>query len=181
MLYSHFPGHSISLTWSQLEKALTSKRKQVEDLTNSYTTVKDAHTATLATLTTAEELLQTLLTGLTSTGSGNSGGGGYMGQLADAEARVAQATAEEEQSRVKLGMSEKELKTLEGRWKEVEKEASEGKRNLEGMVVEVEKFRKRVADSGWSLEKEKEGELALKNAKAELRQLAEVSFSKRFF
>lgn len=104
-----------------------------------------------------------------------------MGQLADAEARVAQATAEEEQSRVKLGMSEKELKTLEGRWKEVEKEASEGKRNLEGMVVEVEKFRKRVADSGWSLEKEKEGELALKNAKAELRQLAEVSFSKRFF
>jgi len=34
---------------------------------------------------------------------------------------------------VKLGMSEKELKTLEGRWKEVERE---GKRNLESCGVE---------------------------------------------
>jgi len=44
-------------------------------------------------LSSAEELLQTLLTGLSSSGTGNSGGGGYMGQLADAKARLAQATA----------------------------------------------------------------------------------------
>jgi structural maintenance of chromosome 2 len=53
-----------------------------------------------------------------------------MGQLADAKAKLAQATAEEEQSRVKLGMSEKELKTLEGRWKEVEREVGDGKRKF---------------------------------------------------
>lgn len=97
-----------------------------------------------------------------------------MGQLADAKARLAQASAEEEQSRVKLGMSEKELKTLEGRWKEVEREAGEGKKNLEVMKVTVEKFRKKVAECGWSADKEREGEIALRTAKGEVRQFTEV-------
>ena len=98
-----------------------------------------------------------------------------MGQLADAKARLAQASTEEEQSRVKLGMSEKELKTLEARWKEVEREAGEGKRNLEAMRAEIEKFRKKVAETGWSAEKEQEGEQALRAARNEVRQLTEVS------
>jgi hypothetical protein len=77
---------------------LTEKRAQVEQLTASYATVKEKHTATQTTLSTAEELLQTLLTGLSSGNNNNAGGGGYMGQLADAKARLAQASAEEEQS-----------------------------------------------------------------------------------
>lgn len=44
-----------------------------------------------------------------------------MGQLADAKAKLTQVFAKEEQSRMKLGMSEKDLKELEKHWKEVEK------------------------------------------------------------
>ena len=97
--------------------------------------------------------------------------------MADSKARLAQASTEAEQSRVKLGMSEKELKTLEARWKEVEREAGEGKRNLEAMRAEIEKFRKKVAETGWSAEKdsEQEGEQALRTARNEVRQLTEVS------
>ena len=98
-----------------------------------------------------------------------------MGQLADAKAKLAQATAEEEQSRVKLGMSEKELKVLEGRWKEVEREAGDGKKNLEKVKAETEKFRRKVEESGWSAEKEREGVDALRVAKGEERRLTEVS------
>lgn len=97
-----------------------------------------------------------------------------MGQLADAKARLAQASTEEEQSKQRLAMSQKELKTLESRWKEVELEAGEGQKRLKAMQAEVENFRKKVAQAGWSEEKEREGETALRNAKAEVRQLTEV-------
>jgi structural maintenance of chromosome 2 len=98
-----------------------------------------------------------------------------MGQLADAKARLAHSSAEEEQSRVKLGMAEKELKTLEGRWKEVEREAGQGKRNLEAMQAEVDKVRRKVAECGWNADMERDGEMALKTAKGNLRQFTEVS------
>lgn len=100
-----------------------------------------------------------------------------MGQLADAKARLAQATAEEEQVRVKLGMSERDLKTLAGRWKEVEREAGGGEKNLAVMKADVEKFRAKLAESAWNAEKDREGDMALKRAKGELRQFTEVSQS----
>lgn len=159
----------------QLEGSLSQKKVLVKKLDASYATVKAEHTENQKTLTTAEELLQTLLTGLSSSGTGNSGGGGYMGQLADAKAKLAQATAEEEQSRVKLGMGEKELKVLEGRWKEVEREAGDGKKNFEKVKAETEKFKRKVEESGWSAEKEREGVDALRAAKGEERRLTEVS------
>ena len=159
----------------QLEGSLSQKKVLVKKLDASYATVKAEHTENQKTLTTAEELLQTLLTGLSSSGIGNSGGGGYMGQLADAKAKLAQATAEEEQSRVKLGMGEKELKVLEGRWKEVEREAGDGKKNFEKVKAETEKFKRKVEESGWSAEKEREGVDALRAAKGEERRLTEVS------
>lgn len=163
------------LLYTQLEVSLAQKQVQVADLTASYGSIKDKHTGIQTTLANAEELLQTLLTGLTSSGTGNTGGGGYMGQLADAKARVAQASAEEEQSRVKLGMSEKDLKSLLGRWKEVEREVGDGKKNLEKMKSEVDQFKMKVRESGWSAEKEREGEAALRNAKDELRRYTQVS------
>jgi structural maintenance of chromosome 2 len=98
-----------------------------------------------------------------------------MGQLADAKARLAHASTEEEQSRMKLGMSEKELITLEGKWKAVEREAGDSKELLDAMKGDVEKFRRKVAECGWSADKEKEGETALRAAKGQVRQLTEVS------
>lgn len=97
-----------------------------------------------------------------------------MGQLADAKARLTQATAEEEQSRVKLGMAEKDLKGLQARWKEVEREAGDGKRQLGNMQADVEKIKRRVAESGWSTEKEQQTEIKVRSARGEVRQLTEV-------
>lgn len=97
-----------------------------------------------------------------------------MGQLADAKARLAQANTEEEQSRQKLAMNQKDLKALEARWKEVEREASEGQKRLQAMRAEVQAFKNNVAQSGWSAEKDQEDEVARRNAKAEVRLLTEV-------
>jgi structural maintenance of chromosome 2 len=125
-------------------------------------------------LTSNEELLQSLLTGLGA--SSGAGGGGYLGQLADARARLAQAQAEEEQGNVKLAMVKKELKALEAKWKEVEREAGEGRGNLERKRKEVETLRVKVEKSGWSAEKEKKLEEQLRQARLEERRLREVWF-----
>ncbi|KAI0728952.1 hypothetical protein C8Q72DRAFT_347915 [Fomitopsis betulina] len=150
---------------AELTESLVQKRAQVEELTTAHSNVKDKHTALQTALTNSEELLQTLLTGLTSKGTSNSGGG-YMGQLADAKARLAQASTEEEQSKQKLAMSQKELKALEARWKEVEREAGEGQKRLKAMQAEIDSFRKKVAECGWSAEKEREGDMAIRDVKA---------------
>lgn len=97
-----------------------------------------------------------------------------MGQLAAAKGRIAQGQAEEEQAKVKLGMSEKELKALDARWKEVERDASDGKKNLEAKKAAVEECRKRLAKCGWDEEKERAGEERLGIAKAAVRNLMEV-------
>lgn len=152
------------------------KRAQVTEFETSHGSVKEKHATLQAFLTGAEELLQTLLTGLSSKSAGQSGGG-YMGQLADARARLAQATAEEEQSRVKLASAEKDLKALQARWKDVEREAGEGKRNLTAMEAEVEKARQKLDRTGWNVEKEQEGEVALRDAKNEVREWTEVGLA----
>lgn len=97
-----------------------------------------------------------------------------MGQLADARARLAQATAEEEQCRVKLVNAEKELKSLQARWKEVEREANDGKKNVTVMKAEVERFRQRVAQCGWDEQRDSAMEEALGQARSAVRQLTEV-------
>ncbi|CCM00223.1 uncharacterized protein FIBRA_02251 [Fibroporia radiculosa] len=157
----------------ELEESITLKRGQVEELTSSHGAVKDKQIALQTALSNAEELLQTLLIGLSSKGASNTGGG-YMGQLADAKARLAQAKTGEEQSRVKVGMSNKELKSLEAKWKEVEREAGEGQKRLQMMRKEVDDFKKKVGESEWNAEKEQHSEAALKIAKAEVRDLTEA-------
>ena len=81
------------------------EKEQVDVVTVEYNSVKEKHTATHAALSIAEDLLQTPLTCLASTSAQSSGGGGYMGQIGDARARLAQAAAEEEQTRVRLDMT----------------------------------------------------------------------------
>ncbi|KAG6841176.1 hypothetical protein C0991_001101 [Blastosporella zonata] len=156
----------------ELQTSLTEKQTQLETLNASFKTVNDQHTASANKLTTAEELLQTLLTGLSS-GNANTSGGGYMGQLAAAKGLIAQGQAEEEQSKVKLGMSDKELKALEARWKEVERDAREGQKTLRAKKAAVEECQQRLERCSWNEEKEKALEERLRNAKAEVRNLVE--------
>lgn len=139
----------------------------------SHNTVKTKHAELSAALSNSEELLQTLLTGLS--GSSTRTGGGYMGQLADARAKVAQAATEAEQSVMKLGMAEKDLTAYEARYKDMEREAGDGKRQLAAAQAEIEKFRRKVAETGWSAEREAEVETALKEARSEVRLCTEVS------
>ncbi|KAF5375839.1 hypothetical protein D9615_008170 [Tricholomella constricta] len=156
----------------ELQTSLGDKTAQLEELNASYGTVKEQHTAAGNKLSAAEELLQTLLTGLSSNNTNNSGGG-YMGQLAEAKGRLAHGQAEEEQSKVKLAMSEKELKTLEARWKEVERDAREGQKALQAKRAAVEECHRKLQNCGWNQEKETVLEEKLRNAKAEVRSLSD--------
>ncbi|KAG6902142.1 hypothetical protein C0995_003899 [Termitomyces sp. Mi166 len=151
-----------------LQASQTEKKAQVETLNGSFEKVNEEYTASSNKLASAEELIQTLLTGLSS-GKATTSGGGYMGQLAAAKGRIAQGQAEEEQAKVKLGMSEKELKTLEARWKEVERDARDGQKNLEAKKAAVEECRKKLERCGWNEEKERDGEERLRTAKAAVR------------
>ncbi|KAH7886786.1 condensin complex subunit SMC2 [Phlebopus sp. FC_14] len=155
-----------------LRTSLEQKRVQVHQLERDYQGVKAAHDTIQGAVSNLEELLQTLLTGLSSSNAGNSGGG-YMGQLADAKARLAQGTAEEEQNHVKLAMSKKELKALETKWKDVEKDAAQGQRSLENLKSELSKLKHQVADCGWSAEQQQSSEAGLRTARGEVRQLTE--------
>jgi len=125
-------------------------------------------------LANAVELLQSLLTGLTSTRTETSAGGGYMGQIADARARAAQAAAEEEQSRVRLGMAQRELKALESRWKEVEREAGDGRKKIERTKQTVETCRASLARCKWNEELENNLEAKLKEARDNVAELIHV-------
>lgn len=143
-------------------------------VTAEYNVVKEKHTATQNSLASSEDLLQTLLTGLAGSSAQSTGGGGYMGQIADARARLAQAAAEEEQIRVKLDMSRRELGELEKRWKAVEREAGQGERDIKKMQVEVETLRKKADSTGWNEEKERVSVEALRNAKDDANRCTQV-------
>jgi hypothetical protein len=60
-----------------------------------------------------------------------------MGQISDACARPAEATAENQQACVKLDMSKHELGELEKLWKAMEREAIQGERDIKKMQAEV--------------------------------------------
>lgn len=130
--------------------------------------------STQSALTANEDLLQSLLTGLSSNGNNAMGGGGYLGQLADAKARLAQGTAEEEQTRRKLSLKEKELAELEIKWKKVEKEAGDGRKSLEAARKELDLVRKKADATGWSLEKDAQVDAEMRQAKSNLRAITEV-------
>jgi structural maintenance of chromosome 2 len=76
---------------------------------------------------------------------------------------------------MKLGMAEKELKEKSAKWKEVEREAGEGTKAIEKGRKEVEALRKKVQDSGWSVEREAHVDVELKKAKENVRMLTEVN------
>ncbi|KIK70168.1 hypothetical protein GYMLUDRAFT_34652 [Collybiopsis luxurians FD-317 M1] len=149
------------------------KQKQVEAsrLETSYNTVKFQHTIAQDKLKSDEELLQTLLTGLSSSSSKNAGG--YMGQIAEAQQRISQAIADQEQAKLKLDMHKKELQGLEAQFKKVEKDAGDGKKRVEGTRRALEDARKRLANCGWTAQQEQDGEARGAQLKSRVRNLTE--------
>lgn len=101
-----------------------------------------------------------------------------MGQLADAKARLAQGAAEEEQSKVKLAMSEKELVNLEARMKTFAKEAGDNVKKLENLKANVQACQAKMTDSGWSVEKDKQLDMQLREARETVKNLHDVRISR---
>ena len=135
--------------------------------------MKDAHTTLNTKLNSDEELLQTLLTGLSSNNA-KTKGGGYMGQLAEAKAKIAQGAAEEEQAKVKLNMQQKELGALEARLKAHAKDAGDNAKKVENLVKGLKDLEKKVEACGWSVGKENELESTMRDGRGEVKALTEV-------
>ena len=62
-------------------------------------------------------------------------------------------------------MRRRELGELEKRWKAVEREAGQGKRNIKRMQAEVETLQKKAESTGWIEEKERASEETPRKAK----------------
>ncbi|KAF9255221.1 condensin complex subunit SMC2 [Marasmius fiardii PR-910] len=155
----------------ELEATLTTKEKEVEQINKSYDVTKAKNTTMKEKLESDEELLQTLLTGLSSKDANSGGGGGYMGQLQAARARQSQAAAEEETTKVKVSMAEKELQDTEARWKKVEKDAGEGRKRLDTMQGVVEECKRKLTACGWNAEMEAEGESKIEGLRRQVETL----------
>ena len=97
-----------------------------------------------------------------------------MGQLADAKAKIAQGAAEEEQAKVKLAMQQKELAASEARLKTHAKEAGDNVKKVENLTKAVKDFERKIEASGWSVEKEKDLERALKEVRDQVKILTDV-------
>ena len=101
-----------------------------------------------------------------------------MGQLADAKARLAQGAAEEEQSKVKLAMSEKDLVNLEARMKAFAKETGDNLKKLENLKAAVQACQTKVTNSGWNTEKDKQLDMQLREARETVKTLYDVRTTK---
>ena len=161
---SLLPTHVLLLNDLQVRKSLETKRSSTSKSTSTFADFKAAYTAAQADLAKTEELLQTLLTGLSSSNADDENAGGYMGQLAEAKARLAQAGTEAEQAKVKIGLAEKELKEKEPRAKKAGKEGEGLLKELAGKRADVDGLRKRVDGAGW--DEGRETELLRKQAES---------------
>jgi structural maintenance of chromosome 2 len=80
------------------------------------------------------------MTGLTSSSDPNKSGGGYLGQIADAKARMTAASTEEQQSKNKLVMLGKDLTAAQARYQKVEREANDGTKQVEKGRKEIQEL-----------------------------------------
>lgn len=155
----------------ELETGLAAKIEEVEEVNNKYNMMKTQHDTFQQKYQSNQELLQSLQTGLSD--GANSSGGGYLGQLAETKARIVQAETEEEQIRRQAALVERELADAQGRWKKVEKEASDGAKTIEKGKQDVEKLKRSLAGMNWSDEKETNLASSLKKARDALKGLTE--------
>lgn len=157
----------------ELKSGLEAKTKEVEDITAEHARLKTEHEGFQQRFNNKQELLQTLQTGLAD--SANTSGGGYLGQLADAKARLVQAETEEEQLKRQVTMVQKELNETRAKWKQVEKEASEGAKSIEKGKQEIAKLKRNLESIHWNDEKEAQFSASFKKAREDVRALTEVS------
>lgn len=155
-----------------LKGQVQEKTKELEKLNGDYAKLKTTHDTFQQKLKSNQDLLQTLQTGLAD--SANTSGGGYLGQLADAKARIVQAETEDEQIRRQAALAEKDLADAQARWKRVEREAADGTKSVEKGKKELERLKAQVASMDWSEEKEAHAMNALRKAREEVRSLREV-------
>ncbi|TXT15793.1 hypothetical protein VHUM_00296 [Vanrija humicola] len=139
-----------------LQDSLENGRKSSAEDAAAFAELKKAYDAGATELARTEELLQTLLTGVSSSSNDDENAGGYLGQLAEAKARLAAAGTAAEQAKVKIGLAERELKEKEPRAKKAEKEGEGLIKELAAKRKDAEQLKTRVEAAGWDESKENE-------------------------
>ncbi|WVN90046.1 uncharacterized protein L203_105281 [Cryptococcus depauperatus CBS 7841] len=138
-------------------KALDDKKSVTSQEAEAFLKLKSAYDADQNELSKLEELLQSLITGLSTNQNGDEeNAGGYLGQLAEAKARLTAAGTEAEQAKMKISLAEKELKEKEPRAKKAEKEGAGLIRELQDKKAQVEKLKAQVESAGWDETQEKQ-------------------------
>ena len=164
----------------QLEATFKAKEAAKDKLQENYDAIKKKEQDFQAKIDENENLLSTLLTGL-SNSSTNNAAGGYLGQIAAAQKRLTDASAEEKQLKTKLGMKEGELGQLQSRWKQVEKEVSGGQQKADALRREVDGLESQVENCGWNAEKEQQAQADMRETQARVRELDMVRCAVRFW
>ena len=157
-----------------LKTSLGEKEAQVQQLSLDHSKAKHDHDLAQQKYQNAYDLHQTLMTGLTSSSDPNKSGGGYLGQIADAKARMAAATTEEQQSKNKLVILGRDLTAAQARYQKVEREANDGAKQVERGKKEIQEFEVKLKKTGWSEQKEQSSADALRAARDRVRQLTQV-------
>lgn len=149
----------------ELQTGIEGKRNAHEENVASFASIKDAYDVSTADLAKAEQLLQTLVTGLGANHDGDSeAAGGYMGQLAEAKAKMTAAQTEAEQAKVMIAIAEKEIKDKEPRAKKAAKEGEGLTTELTNAKKQLESFKSKVSELDW----DEEHETRLNQAKSDL-------------
>jgi len=161
----------------RLKASLGEKEIEVQQLTLSHSQAKHDHDLAQQKYQNAHDLHQTLMTGLTSSSDPNKSGGGYLGQIADAKARMAAASTEEQQSKNKLTMLGKDLTAAQTRYQKVEREANDGTKQVEKGKKETQELEAKLKKTGWSEQKEQSSTDALRAAHDRVRHLTQVRLS----
>ncbi|SNX83715.1 probable SMC2 - chromosome segregation protein [Melanopsichium pennsylvanicum] len=139
-----------------LHQTLQEKEVAIQDMSGSFSKLKADYDGAVADVNKQDELLQTLLTGMTSSSKNKEGSaGGYMGQIAAARAEETAAGTEIEQSKLRIGHLEKEVKQKEPLAKKAQKDAAGLMNELESCRTAVQQLEAQMDKLGWDDEKEK--------------------------
>lgn len=150
---------------TQSEASRGARATSADEARASYASIKSTLDTATAKIDSDEELLQTLITGLSSSNKDDANAaGGYMGQLAEAKARLAGAGTEAEQAKMQIELAERELKDKEPRAKKAEREGEGLTKELAAARKEHDELTTAIGSLGWDEDEEK----ALLKRKAEV-------------
>ncbi|GAP82462.1 putative SMC N terminal domain-containing protein [Rosellinia necatrix] len=144
---------SVQKNVAELEAALQDKTKAYEKIKAKYDAAKEENEKQAQEAESKEELLQTLQTGVASKEGQESG---YQGQLQDARNRVAAATTEQEQAKLKIVHLEKRVKEEEPRAKKAKEQNADLLKELEGLRSQSQKLEAQLGKLGFEPGQEEE-------------------------